>query len=164
MYTIFSAVQRQLRKSDVMTSFGLTACSAIYYQVPPCMFPILFCLAYGSWGLLLKTTSWHPCTTVERTQKKLLTVIVVDIFCESDIRAWQKRGPMAAVPSLVAFCLQDFTSHFPFAKAMPNWSGLENECPTIFLCQSPRHVKIVSLSSRLCLMTPVHHLLTSKSF
>jgi hypothetical protein len=34
MYTIFSAVQHQQRKSDVMTSFGLTACSAdlpIYY-------------------------------------------------------------------------------------------------------------------------------------
>jgi hypothetical protein len=37
MYTIFSAVQRQHRKSDVMMSFGLTACSAIYYQVPHCM-------------------------------------------------------------------------------------------------------------------------------
>jgi hypothetical protein len=32
MYTIFSAVQRQQRKSDVMTSFGLTTCSAIYYH------------------------------------------------------------------------------------------------------------------------------------
>jgi hypothetical protein len=32
MYTIFSAVQRQQRKSDVMTSFGLTACSAVYYH------------------------------------------------------------------------------------------------------------------------------------
>jgi hypothetical protein len=40
MYTIFSAVQRQQRKSDVMTSFGLTACSAIYYQVPHCRFLI----------------------------------------------------------------------------------------------------------------------------
>jgi hypothetical protein len=36
MYTIFSAVQRQQRKSDVITSFGLTACSAVYYQVPHC--------------------------------------------------------------------------------------------------------------------------------
>jgi hypothetical protein len=27
-------VQRQQRKSNVMTSFGLTACSAAYYQVP----------------------------------------------------------------------------------------------------------------------------------
>jgi hypothetical protein len=34
MNTIFSAVQRQQRKSDVMTSFDLTACSAVYYQVP----------------------------------------------------------------------------------------------------------------------------------
>jgi hypothetical protein len=34
MYTIFSVVQRQQRKSDVMTYFGLTACSAVYYQVP----------------------------------------------------------------------------------------------------------------------------------
>jgi hypothetical protein len=32
MYTIFSAVLRQQRKSDVITSFGLTACSAVYYQ------------------------------------------------------------------------------------------------------------------------------------
>jgi hypothetical protein len=34
MYTIFSAVQRQRqqRKSDVMTSFGLAACSAVYYH------------------------------------------------------------------------------------------------------------------------------------
>jgi hypothetical protein len=32
MYTIFSAVQRQQRKSDIMTSFGLTACSAVYYH------------------------------------------------------------------------------------------------------------------------------------
>jgi hypothetical protein len=32
MYTIFSAVQRQHRKSDVMTSFCLTACSAVYYH------------------------------------------------------------------------------------------------------------------------------------
>jgi hypothetical protein len=32
MYTIFSAVQRQRRKSDVMTSFGLTVCSAVYYH------------------------------------------------------------------------------------------------------------------------------------
>jgi hypothetical protein len=32
MYTIFSAVQRQQRKSYVMTSFGLTACSAVYYH------------------------------------------------------------------------------------------------------------------------------------
>jgi ceramide synthetase len=29
---MFSAVQRQQRKNDVMTSFGLTACSAIYYH------------------------------------------------------------------------------------------------------------------------------------
>jgi hypothetical protein len=27
-------VQRQQRKSDVMMSFGLTTCSAVYYQVP----------------------------------------------------------------------------------------------------------------------------------
>jgi hypothetical protein len=40
MYTIFSAVQRQQRKSDVMTSLGLTACSAVYYQVPHCRFLI----------------------------------------------------------------------------------------------------------------------------
>jgi hypothetical protein len=35
-------VQRQQRKSDVMvmTSFGLTACSAVYYQVPHCRFLI----------------------------------------------------------------------------------------------------------------------------
>jgi hypothetical protein len=32
MYTIFSAVQRQQRKSDVMTTFGLTVCSAVYYH------------------------------------------------------------------------------------------------------------------------------------
>jgi hypothetical protein len=32
MYTIFSVVHRQRRKSDVMTSFGLTACSAVYYH------------------------------------------------------------------------------------------------------------------------------------
>jgi hypothetical protein len=32
MYTIFSTVQRRQRKSDVMTSFGLTACSAVYYH------------------------------------------------------------------------------------------------------------------------------------
>jgi hypothetical protein len=41
MYTIFFAVQRQQRKSDVMTSFGLTACSAVYYQVHHCRFLIL---------------------------------------------------------------------------------------------------------------------------
>jgi hypothetical protein len=29
MYTIFSVVQRQQMKSDVMTYFGLAACSAI---------------------------------------------------------------------------------------------------------------------------------------
>jgi hypothetical protein len=40
MNTIFSAVQRQQRKSDVITSFGLTACSAVYYQVPHCRFLI----------------------------------------------------------------------------------------------------------------------------
>jgi hypothetical protein len=40
MYTIFSAVQRQQRKSYVMTYFGLTACSAVYYQVPHCRFLI----------------------------------------------------------------------------------------------------------------------------
>jgi hypothetical protein len=32
MYTIFSAVLRQQRKSDVMTSFGLSARSVIYYK------------------------------------------------------------------------------------------------------------------------------------
>jgi hypothetical protein len=32
MYTNFSAVQRRQRKSDVMTYFGLTTCSAVYYQ------------------------------------------------------------------------------------------------------------------------------------
>jgi hypothetical protein len=32
MYTIFSAVLRQQRKSDVMTSFGDSACSAVYYK------------------------------------------------------------------------------------------------------------------------------------
>jgi hypothetical protein len=32
MYTIFSAVQCQQRKNDVMTSFGVTACSAVYYH------------------------------------------------------------------------------------------------------------------------------------
>jgi hypothetical protein len=41
MYTIFSAVQRQQRKSDVMSSFGLTACSAVYYQVPHCSITLL---------------------------------------------------------------------------------------------------------------------------
>jgi hypothetical protein len=30
MYTIFSAVLRQQRKGDVMTSFGLSARSAVY--------------------------------------------------------------------------------------------------------------------------------------
>jgi hypothetical protein len=43
MYTIFSVVQRQQRKSDVMTSFGHTACSAVYYQVPRCRFLIENC-------------------------------------------------------------------------------------------------------------------------
>jgi hypothetical protein len=33
-------VQRQQRKSDIMTSFSLTACSAVYYQVPHCGFLI----------------------------------------------------------------------------------------------------------------------------
>jgi hypothetical protein len=37
---ILSAGQRQQRKSDVMTSFGLAACSAVYYQVPDCRFLI----------------------------------------------------------------------------------------------------------------------------
>jgi hypothetical protein len=32
MHTIFFAVQRQQRKSDVKTSFGLAACSAVYYH------------------------------------------------------------------------------------------------------------------------------------
>jgi hypothetical protein len=32
MYTIFSTVQRQQRKGDVMTYFGLTTCSAVYYH------------------------------------------------------------------------------------------------------------------------------------
>jgi hypothetical protein len=32
MYTIFSAVLRQQRKNDVMTYFGHTAHSAVYYQ------------------------------------------------------------------------------------------------------------------------------------
>jgi hypothetical protein len=32
MYTVFSAVQRQQRKSDVKTYFGLAACSAVYYH------------------------------------------------------------------------------------------------------------------------------------
>jgi hypothetical protein len=32
MYMIFSAVKRQQRKSDVMTSFGLAACSAVNYH------------------------------------------------------------------------------------------------------------------------------------
>jgi hypothetical protein len=40
MYTILSSVQRRQRKSDVMTYFGLTACSAVYYQVPHCRFLI----------------------------------------------------------------------------------------------------------------------------
>jgi hypothetical protein len=32
------------RKSDVMTYFGLTACSAVYYQVPHCRFLIQSCV------------------------------------------------------------------------------------------------------------------------
>jgi hypothetical protein len=32
IYTIFYAVLRQQTKSDVMTSFGHSACSAVYYQ------------------------------------------------------------------------------------------------------------------------------------
>jgi hypothetical protein len=38
MYTIISAVLGQQRKSDVMTSFGHSACSAVYLhkQVPHC--------------------------------------------------------------------------------------------------------------------------------
>jgi hypothetical protein len=35
MYTIFSAVLRQQRKSDVMTSLGSSARSAIYYAGSP---------------------------------------------------------------------------------------------------------------------------------
>jgi hypothetical protein len=30
-----------------------------------------------------------------------------------------------SVLSKVALCLQDFTSHFPFAKAMPSWSAFK---------------------------------------
>jgi hypothetical protein len=44
MYTIFSAVQRQQSKSDVMTYFGLTACSAVYYQVV-----LLFLKSFHVW-------------------------------------------------------------------------------------------------------------------
>jgi hypothetical protein len=33
-------VQRQQKKSDVMASFGPTACCAVYYQVPHCRFLI----------------------------------------------------------------------------------------------------------------------------
>jgi hypothetical protein len=41
-------VQRQQRKSDVMTSFGFAACSAVYYHAssslhyPPCEVPIAY--------------------------------------------------------------------------------------------------------------------------
>jgi hypothetical protein len=52
MYTIFSVVQRQQRKSDVMTSFGLTACSTVYYQVPHCTFLIIASSQYF-WLLIL---------------------------------------------------------------------------------------------------------------
>jgi hypothetical protein len=38
MYTIFSAVQRQQRKSDAMTYFGLTARSAVYYHADSSLF------------------------------------------------------------------------------------------------------------------------------
>jgi hypothetical protein len=42
MYTIFSAVLLQQRKSDAMTSFGHTTRSAIYYKPGPhwCMFSV----------------------------------------------------------------------------------------------------------------------------
>jgi hypothetical protein len=40
-HDLFRAVQRQQRKSDVMTSFDLAACSAVYYQVSHCRFLII---------------------------------------------------------------------------------------------------------------------------
>jgi hypothetical protein len=34
-------------------------------------------------------------------------------------------------PLWLALCPQKFLSHFPFAKAMPSWNGLENGWPTM---------------------------------
>jgi hypothetical protein len=72
MYTIFSAVQRQQRKSNAMTSFGLTACSDVYYQVSHCRFLIAFsanieavCANSGGFGnkliccLFLTLRAWY---------------------------------------------------------------------------------------------------------
>jgi hypothetical protein len=56
MYTIYSAVQRQQRKSDVMTSFGLIACSAVYYQVPNCRF--LITITYLIENMKLEFSKW----------------------------------------------------------------------------------------------------------
>jgi hypothetical protein len=48
MYTIFSAVQHQQRKSDVITYFGLTACSAVYYHAGSSLFLSLRILPVAS--------------------------------------------------------------------------------------------------------------------
>jgi hypothetical protein len=58
MYAILSAVQRQQRKSDVMTSFGLTACSAVYYQVSHCR--ILIILVLPCLFSIQSTETGHP--------------------------------------------------------------------------------------------------------
>jgi hypothetical protein len=60
------------------------------------------------------------------------------------------NGPMPQWPWCtlwLALCPQKFLSHFPFAKAMPNWNGLENGCPTIFLRRQALPVHITSSMS-----------------
>jgi hypothetical protein len=54
MYTIFSAVLRQQRKSDVMTSFGHSARSAVYYQAgsPYLNLPNSLCFTHRYWNVL----------------------------------------------------------------------------------------------------------------
>jgi hypothetical protein len=57
MYTIFPAVQRQQRKTDVMMYFGLTACSAVYYHAGSSLLGAFFSLVF----LFALESSFHNC-------------------------------------------------------------------------------------------------------
>jgi hypothetical protein len=84
MYTIFSAVQRQQRKSDVMTSFGLAACSAVYYQVPHCL--RIDCERYLFRAAISKVVDKY--INCDRQKLKVILKVVQKPGAYGDLKTW----------------------------------------------------------------------------
>jgi hypothetical protein len=98
-----------------------------------------FCrMCSGVWSASL-AIPWNVKSFSLIPANRLLQLSNLDIMWDEGLTRMQQRidinqgteGQWPWCTLWLALCPQKFLSHFPFAKAMPSWNGLENGCPTI---------------------------------